>query len=88
MVLLVKAGEADLAVQVERLKVIEREDWNSGSDFYTAPRPHGHWGPNHRTLGLSPGALHIDIVAGQIVCIEVLWGITGSIGGLLGKFAL
>ena len=70
--LLVQAGEVSLAAQVEQLSVVEQADHAHGSDFYMVPRSKGRWGPNHRTLGLQPGALHIDVVNDQIVCIEVL----------------
>lgn len=70
--LLMQAGEVILAAQVEELVILERADHSHGSDFYMVPRPNGRWGPNHRTLGLRPGALHIDVVGNQIVCVEIL----------------
>jgi hypothetical protein len=70
--LLEQAGEALLAAQVDSLSIVERIDDSHGSDFYILPRPQGRWTPQHRTLGLKPGALHVDVVGDQIACIEVL----------------
>ncbi len=70
--LLVHAGEDVLAAQVDKLVVVQQIDHSHGSDFYMVPRPKGRWGPNHRTLGLRPGTLHIDVVSDKIVCVEVL----------------
>jgi hypothetical protein len=36
------------------------------------PRPEGRWDPSHRTLNLRPGALHVDVVGGQIVSGKVV----------------
>lgn len=72
--LLNKAGETDLAAQVGDLSIVERHFDRHGCDYYMVPRPEGSWGPGHRTLGLSPGALHVDVLDSKIVCIEVLRG--------------
>jgi hypothetical protein len=77
--LLERTGETVLAAQVQNLAVFERVDHRHGSDIYTAPRPDGAWGMHHRTLPLRPGALHIDIVSGQIVLIELLRKPTPSV---------
>jgi len=69
--LLEQAGEAILASQVEGLSIVERVDDSHGTDFYMVPRSPGHWGPGHRTLGLRPGSLHIDVVDDKIVCVEL-----------------
>jgi hypothetical protein len=70
--LLEREGETRLATDVQNLAIFDRVDHSHGSDFYTAPRSDAPWGSNHRTLALLPGALHIDVVGGQIVMVEVL----------------
>ncbi len=72
--LLSEAGETLLAGQVGELSIVERHDGKYGCDYYMVPRPDEPWGPGHRTLGLSPGALHVDVLGEKIVCVEVLWG--------------
>ena len=75
--LLLEAGESPLASQVNELMIFDR--CRCGDDFcstfYTAPHPQGPWGPDHRTVALSPraGILNIDLVGVKIVCVEVLY---------------
>ena len=69
--LLVREGEIILAAQVQNLAIFHRSDHRHSTDFYTAPRPNGPWGPNHRTLALRLGALHVDAVCNKIVMVEV-----------------
>jgi hypothetical protein len=67
---------ADLATHVPELMILER--CRCGDDicatFYTQPKPKGGFGPGHRNMRLMPeeGMLILDIVAGEISCIEVL----------------
>ena len=74
--LLDRQGEAELAAQVSSLKIFER--CRCGDDFcatfYTQPKPNGAYGPGHRNVALTPdeGMLILDVVAGEIMCVEVL----------------
>ena len=70
--LLEEVGESTLVAQVKQLAIVDRSDDKHGTDFYMVPRPQGRWGSGHRTLSLRPGSLHVDVVGGQIVCVEVL----------------
>ena len=72
--LLDAVGETDLASQIDGLSIAELDEHEQGSDYYIVPKPSGPWGPGHRTLSLLPGALHVDILANRIVCVEVLRG--------------
>ncbi|WP_264714998.1 hypothetical protein [Limobrevibacterium gyesilva] len=75
--LLSREGEQVLANQVARLAIADR--CRCGDDFcatfYTAPRPAGSYGPNHRTIALVPaqGMLSVDVVGNDIVAIEALY---------------
>jgi hypothetical protein len=75
--LLTSRGEAALAAQVPYLRLFGR--CRCGDEFcataYTAPRPEGAWGPEHRNILLDPieGFLVLDVVNEEIVCIEVLY---------------
>jgi hypothetical protein len=75
--LLLQANEGRLAAQVDELVIVDRcrcgEDFCS--TFYTMPRPNGPYGATHRTVALAPrtGMLHVDVVGGKIVCVEVLY---------------
>ena len=42
--------------------------------FYTQPKPNGGFGPGHRNVRLMPeeGMLILDVVSGEIACLEVL----------------
>jgi hypothetical protein len=74
--LLVEQGEPELAAQVPGLAILER--CRCGDDFcatfYTQPKPNGGFGPGHRNVRLMPeeGMLILDVVAGEIACVEVL----------------
>ncbi|MGA8222436.1 MAG: hypothetical protein WB780_12340 [Candidatus Acidiferrales bacterium] len=74
--LLEEQGESELAAQVSRLAILDR--CRCGDDFcatfYTKPKPIGGFGPGHRNVRLMPedGMLILDVVAGEIACVEVL----------------
>lgn len=75
--LLLEQGESDLAAQVPGLAILDR--CRCGDDFcatfYTQPKPEGRYGPGHRNVALTPeeGMLILDVVAGEIACVEVLY---------------
>jgi hypothetical protein len=74
--LLEEHGEPDLAAQVPDLAILDR--CRCGDNFcatvYTKPKPDGAYGPGHRNVVLAPdnGSLILDVVAGEIMCVEVL----------------
>jgi hypothetical protein len=74
--LLTEQDESELAAQVSGLMIFDR--CRCGDDicatFYTQPKPNGGFGPGHRNVRLMPeeGMLILDIVAGEIACVEVL----------------
>jgi hypothetical protein len=74
--LLAEQGEPELAAQVSGLKIFDR--YRCGDDFratfYTQPKPEGGFGPGHRNvrLMLEEGMLILDLVSGEIACVEVL----------------
>jgi hypothetical protein len=74
--LLIEKGEPELAVQVPGLAIVDR--CRCGDDFcatfYTQPKPDGAYGPGHRNVRLLPedGMVILDVVAGEIACVEVL----------------
>jgi hypothetical protein len=74
--LLTENGEPGLAAQVPGLMIFDR--CRCGDDFcstfYTQPKPNGSFGPGHRNVRLMPteGMLILDVVAGEIACVEVL----------------
>ena len=74
--LLEEQGEPELAAQVPNSAVVDR--CRCGDDFcatiYTKPKPKGGFGPGHRNVRLMPedGMLILDVVAGEIACIEIL----------------
>ena len=76
--LLIEQDEPELAAQVPSLAIFDR--WRCGDDiccgtFYSRPKPQGGFGPGHRNVRLFPddGALLIlDVVGGEIACVEVL----------------
>lgn len=70
--LLERIGETQLTENVDKLTIFDRVDHFYGTDFYTAPRINSPCGPNHRTLSLLPGTLHVDVVDGRIVLVETL----------------
>ena len=75
--LLVEAEEFELAAQVSGLEIVDR--CRCGDDFcatfYTQPKPVGGYGSGHRNVALTPekGWLILDVVDGQIMCVEVLY---------------
>jgi len=74
--LLEEHGEPEFAAQVPGLMIFDR--CRCGDDFcstfYTQPKPKGGYGPGHRNvrLMLEEGMLILDVVAGEIPCVEVL----------------
>ena len=74
--LLEEQGESELAAQVPELMIFDR--CRCGDDFcstfYTQPKPEGAYGPGHRNVALTPeeGMIILDVVAGEIACVEVL----------------
>jgi hypothetical protein len=74
--LLEEQGEPELAAQVPDLAILDR--CRCGDDFrgtfHTQPKPNGAYGPGHRNVRLmhEEGMLILDIVAGEIACVEVL----------------
>ena len=75
--LLKKQGEFELAAQVPHLRIVERcrcgDDFCSS--FYTQPKPEGSYGPGHRSMNLdaAEGMVILDVVAGTIAQVEVLY---------------
>ncbi len=74
--LLIEEGEPELAAQVAGLRILERCPCTDDfcATFYTEPKPDGAYGPDHRTLPLTPnkGMLILDVVGEKIACVEVL----------------
>ena len=74
--LLEEQGEPELAAQVPGLAI--RDRCRCGGDFcatfYTQPKPKSGFGPGHRNVALTPdeGMLILDVVAGEIACVEFL----------------
>jgi hypothetical protein len=74
--LLNEHGEPELAAQAPGLRIFDR--CRCGDEFcatfYTQPKPKGGYGPGHRNVRLMPedGMAILDVVAGQIACVEVL----------------
>ena len=70
-------GDADLASQFKRLPLIDR--CRCGDDFcatfYTAPKFNGPYGPGHKNvvLAVTKGMTILDVVNGDIQCVEVLY---------------
>jgi hypothetical protein len=75
--LLVKQGEAQLAMQIRRLRVVDR--CRCGDDFcatfYMKAKPRGSWGPDNRCVEVTPedGMIILDVSSGEISCVEVLF---------------
>ena len=67
----------ELAAKVADLVIVDR--CRCGDDFcgtfYTAPKPIGSYGPGHETIALDCNKcdLNLDVVNGEIVCVEVLY---------------
>jgi len=75
--LLAKSGKPELAAQVSGLAIVDRcrcED-DFCSSFYTQPKPPGSYGPDHSCveLGAEEGMVVLDVVAGSIAHVEVLY---------------
>ncbi len=74
--LLSEQNEHELATQVADLTIVDRCRCGDGfcATFYTQPKPHGAYGPNHRNVSLTPESGHIvlDVVSERIMKIEVL----------------
>jgi hypothetical protein len=74
--LLIEKGEPELAAQVPGLMIFDR--CRCGDDIcatlYTKPKPHGAYGPGHRNVALTldEGTVILDVVAGEIACVELL----------------
>ena len=74
--LLEEKGESELAAQVPGLMILDR--CRCGDDFcatfYTRPKPQGAYGLGHRNVVLAPdaGTIILDVVDGEIACVEVL----------------
>jgi hypothetical protein len=72
-----RQGRADLAAQVRRLPLVDR--CRCGDDFcatfYTAPKPNGAYGAGHKNVivGSATGMIILDVVNGEIMCVEVLY---------------
>ena len=73
-----REGRSDLAQQITGLPIVDR--CRCGHDFcgtfYTVPKPHGAWGPDHETIMLESaetGMINIDLVGGRIVEVEALY---------------
>jgi len=75
--LLVEAADPHLAPQIQGLGIVERCPCGDAfcSTFYTQPKPVGSYGPDHRNVTLTPssGYIILDVVEGQIMCVEVLY---------------
>ena len=75
--LLKKQGEFELAAQVPQLRIVDRcrcgDDFCSS--FHTQPKPEGSYGPGHRSMDLdaAEGMVILDVVAGTIAHVEVLY---------------
>lgn len=67
-------GEAALAEQVSELAIFDRCRCGDSfcSTFYTVPNRTTPYPPGHLTLALASG-LHLDVINGKIVCVEVLY---------------
>lgn len=75
--LLSDLGKPELVSQLPDLTILDRcrcED-DFCATFYTVPKREGSYGPDHYTLSLSPndGMVNIDVAAGKIACVEVLY---------------
>jgi hypothetical protein len=67
-------NEPALADQARALEIVERCRCRDRfcATFYPVPRPAIPWGPDHSTYVLLLGALHVDVLDGKIMCVEVL----------------
>lgn len=74
--LLSKSGTPDLVEQVAQLNITGRCSCDDEfcASFYTAPKPHGSYGPKHRNVALEPtaGMIILDLVDEVIVKVEVI----------------
>jgi len=66
-------GEASLAAQVDGLLIIDR--CRCGDDFCSTIHTAERSGPKDYTIALVPkaGMLHVDVIDGKIVQVEVLY---------------
>ena len=75
--LLKKQGELELAAQVPQLRIVDhcRCGDDFCSSFYTQPKPEGSYGPGHLSMDLdtAEGLVILDVVAGTIAHVEVLY---------------
>jgi hypothetical protein len=75
--LLVQCGHHNLAEQISTIAIVDR--CRCGDDFcgtfYAAPKPEGSYGSGHENIVLEPdkGTVILDVVNGQIKCVEVLY---------------
>jgi len=74
--ILEEQGEPALAAQVPGLMIFDRCRCGDAvcATVYTQPRPDGAFGSGHRNVALTPkeGMIILDVVAGEIACVEVL----------------
>lgn len=75
--LLFEDGEADLAAQIPKLRIVDRCRCGESfcSTFYVQPPPSGAYGPSHYNVVIDPkaGMIVLDVVDGKIACVEVLY---------------
>jgi hypothetical protein len=74
-VLLIDAGELDLADMVKDLAIYDRCRCGDSfcSSFYTVPERTTPFPTGFYTLALQPGELHLDILFSKILQVEVLY---------------
>lgn len=73
-------GHTDLAICAHDLRIVARCPCDDAfcQSFYTAPKPEGAYGPGHSSFPLCSdgdhgGMIVLDIVAGRIMFVEVLF---------------
>jgi hypothetical protein len=75
--LLITAREPSLASQINDSEIVAKCSCSDDfcASFYTAPKPVGSYGPQHRNLELRPakGMIILDLVDDRIVHVEVLY---------------
>jgi hypothetical protein len=74
--LLTEQGEPELAKHVSGLMIFDRCRCGDQicATFHTQPKPKAGFGPGHLNVRLMPeeGMLILDVVGGEIACVEVL----------------